>query len=63
MKTGSILQAPVAQIETTLASVVEQRQAIQSEILAIMEKAAGMDNAIKGYRHALALLQDESNKI
>lgn len=63
MKLGSILTEPVRTIEEALTKTLSARAEAQALIIRTVEEMSKIDEAVKGYRHALAVLQDESNKL
>lgn len=63
MKIGSILTEPVQTIQDALTKAGSARAEKQALIIRTVEEMSKIDEAVKGYRHALILLQEESDKI
>lgn len=63
MKLGSILTEPVTALEESLHRAIDRQEEIKSAIIKLTGEATEIENVIKGYRLALKLLHEESNKI
>jgi len=63
MKIGSMLACPVYSIEATLAECLNKREETRASIRTAQMMIEELDIRIEGYRHALKILQDESNRV
>jgi hypothetical protein len=63
MKIGSVMLEPITTMEAALHDAVDKQKALKEALIATIAEVAKVDEVIVGYRRALALLQEESNKI